>query len=333
MARSKQLHERAKQILLIITFLLSFNAPPLLSGGVPADASRKFQPHRAKFVVKFKNEACPYEVSSVFLLPKETLTFETELDGAQDIYEVKASAGEITQARKHKWRWQAPPEKGLYKIRIKNSTVDDSVTLHAFVMVPFSQVRDGQLNGYRIGFYPSHPLHNNPAYELPNGFIEVTKANEDTHLSPHFKLKQFLCKQPGGYPKYVVLRERLMLKLEAILEKVNQEGFRCDTFYVMSGYRTPYYNTAIGNTTTYSRHNFGDAADIFIDQNEDGLMDDLNHDGKIDKRDAAALYDLISKMMQQPGYQLFKGGLAMYDSTAAHGPFVHVDVRGYAARW
>jgi hypothetical protein len=200
-------------------------------------------------------------------------------------------------------------------------------------MVPFSQVRDGQLNGYRIGFYPSHPLHNNPAYELPNGFIEVTKANEDTHLSPHFKLKQFLCKQPGGYPKYVVLRERLMLKLEAILEKVNQEGFRCDTFYVMSGYRTPYYNTAIGNTTTYSRHNFGDAADIFIDQNEDGLMDDLNHDGKIDKRDAAALYDLISKMMQQPGYQLFKGGLAMYDSTAAHGPFVHVDVRGYAARW
>ena len=27
------------------------------------------------------------------------------------------------------------------------------------------------------------------------------------------------------------------------------------------------------------------------------------------------------------------GGLAAYDATTAHGPFVHIDLRGYRARW
>lgn len=54
--------------------------------------------------------------------------------------------------------------------------------------------------------------------------------------------------------------------LEFILEKVNAQGYRWETFCVMSGYRTPYYNKAIGNVR-YSRHLWGDAADIFIDEN------------------------------------------------------------------
>ncbi|HEY3128937.1 MAG TPA: peptidase M15A [Acidobacteriota bacterium] len=313
---------------LTLPFLLCLS----LSNATVGDAA-KFHPKRAKFLVKFKDEVTPYEELSAFVLPSETLILETQLDSAQDVYEVKASAGLLIPTARHQWRWQAPREKGVYRIKIKNAMVDNSITLHAFVMVPFSQIQGEQLNGYRIGHYPSHPLKDNPAYTRPRGFIEVTRENEDTHVSPHFKLKQFLCKQPGGYPKYLVLRERLLLKLEAILEKVNESGYRCETFNVMSGYRTPYYNKAIGNTTTYSRHNWGDAADIFIDNDHDGLMDDLNHDDRIDKRDAAVLYDLIEKMQRSPGFKIFDGGLGMYDSTAAHGPFVHVDVRGYSARW
>ena len=60
------------------------------------------------------------------------------------------------------------------------------------------------------------------------------------------------------------LRPRLLLKLEMMLEKVNAAGYRCDTFQVMSGYRTPHYNMAIGNVK-YSRHVWGGAADIFVD--------------------------------------------------------------------
>jgi len=114
----------------------------------------------------------------------------------------------------------------------------------------------------------------------------VTEENQDTMVSPHFTLKQFACNQDSGFPKYLVLRERLVLKLEDILEKVNKHAYRCDTFHIMSGYRTPYYNELNGNVK-HSMHLWGGAADIFIDESpKDGMMDDLNKDGRIDWRDA-----------------------------------------------
>jgi len=36
---------------------------------------------------------------------------------------------------------------------------------------------------------------------------------------------------------------------------------------------------------------------------------------------------------QKSWYQPFEGGLGLYKANAAPGPFVHVDVRGYPARW
>ena len=48
----------------------------------------------------------------------------------------------------------------------------DEIVLHAFVMVPASAVKDGMLNGYRIGVYPP-PLHGNPIYRPPPGFVPI----------------------------------------------------------------------------------------------------------------------------------------------------------------
>lgn len=200
-------------------------------------------------------------------------------------------------------------------------------------MIPYTQLKGGYLNGYRIGNYPSIPLKQLPIYKPPRGFIEVTKENEDTPVSPHFKIKQFLCKQSGPYPKYIVVRERLILKLELILEKANERGYPCNSFNILSGYRTPFYNKAIGNVK-YSRHLWGGAADIFIDENpKDNMMDDLNHDGKTDYHDADVLYDIIDDMYGKPFYKLFIGGLGRYRKTPSHGPYVHVDTRGFRTRW
>jgi hypothetical protein len=209
----------------------------------------------------------------------------------------------------------------------------DSVILNVFVMEPYGNMRGEYLNGYRIGKYPSVPLKQLPIYRRPAGFIELTEGNESILVGPHFRLGQFACKEDGGYPKYLVLRERLILKLELILEKINEAGYHCDTFHVMSGYRTPYYNRSIGNVK-YSRHLWGGAADIFIDASpEDCMMDDLNHDGKIDYRDADVIYDIIDSIDGKPWYAKFLGGLARYKKTSSHGPFVHVDVRGNRVRW
>ena len=123
-----------------------------------------------------------------------------------------------------------------------------------------------------------------------------------------------------------MLRSTLLVALERVLEQINTRGFRADTLHVMSGFRTPFYNRAIGNVP-YSRHIYGDAADIFVDVDPaDGVMDDLDGNGTVDLRDASLLADIVESLA-------LPGGLASYEATAAHGPFVHLDLRGYRARW
>jgi hypothetical protein len=102
---------------------------------------------------------------------------------------------------------------------------------------------------------------------------------------------------------------------------------------VMSGYRTPFYNAAIGNVP-YSRHVWGGAADIYIDDApRDGEMDDLNADGRIDRADAEWLAAFIDDLSDEGRFGTGIGGIGIYDSNEAHGPFVHVDTRGFRARW
>jgi hypothetical protein len=197
------------------------------------------------------------------------------------------------------------------------------------VLVPATRVRDGRLNGYRIGRYPAAGRRGD-LYAPPRGFIEVRSGDRDTKVSPHFELGQFLSKQESDFPKYLVLDPLLLLKLERLVERLRRAGIDVDTLHVMSGYRTPFYNAAIGNVA-FSRHLWGNAADVFVDEDRNGTMDDLTGDGRIDRADAERLKALALDV-ERASPDLV-GGVASYPGTAAHGPFVHVDVRGRAARW
>jgi len=285
------------------------------------------------FALKFRGEISAFELMSVFLLPGETLTFETTGDGPEDTYQVRASGGDAVPAGLHRWEWLAPSQKGMYEIEVRNDATAQVRRLNAFVMVPFADLKTEYLNGYRVGTYPASRLNNNPAYAPPRGFVEITAENADTYLSPHFKVKEFASKQSSGFPKYVVLQETMLLNLETLCDALNQNGYACERLHIMSGYRTPFYNKAIGNTTSFSRHNWGDAADIFVDNDGNGVMDDLNRDGRLDKLDAMVLQTVIETKNREPQNRRFAGGLSAYPSTASHGPFVHVDTRGFAARW
>jgi hypothetical protein len=280
-----------------------------------------------------KDSISSYRTIGIYVLPGETLTIEVVHGPENAVYKVLTKNREITRSELNKWCWKAPDETGLYRLAIVEHTTGDTMNLPVFVMVPFDRIKGEYLNGYHIGSYPTMPLKGLPIYKPPAGFIEVTRENEDTLIAPHFTLKQFLCKQESSYPKYVVLQEKLLIKLEAILEKMNGSGYRCNTLHIMSGYRTPYYNKAIGNGK-YSRHIYGGAVDLFIDENPpDGMMDDLNGDGTIDYRDADIIHDSIDRLYGESWYEFLIGGLARYKKTNAHGPFVHVDVRGFRARW
>jgi Peptidase M15 len=290
-----------------------------------------FDPDRAKFNIRYNGDILPYEIMSLFVLPNEALVFELPDPPSED-YEITVPEGMLVRLGREKWSWRAPQDKGLYRIKVANRALKESVTLNLFVMVPANQLTGEYLNGYHIGKYPPRALKNNPIYRPPKGFVEVTKANRDTRISPHFKLKQFVSKQQSDYPMYVILQEKLLLKLELILESVNALGHESDTLHIMSGYRTPFYNKAIGNVQ-YSLHQWGGAADIFVDDDENRLIDDLNKDRRIDFRDADVLRRIIEALQKDPQHKELAGGLGLYSSTTAHGPFVHVDVRGHTTRW
>ena len=76
---------------------------------------------------------------------------------------------------------------------------------------------------------------------------------------------------------------------------------------------------------------YGDAMDIYIDNNGDGRMDDLNRDGAVNFEDARMLAAAADRVERK--YPSLIGGIGTYRATGAHAGFVHVDTRGYRARW
>ena len=201
---------------------------------------------------------------------------------------------------------------------------------------PFSHKVAGRIGGYRIGFWPFEGrTARSEQYQSPEGFIEVTRANQDTHVSEHFQLRDFLTKdQHAIWPKYLVLNERLIDKLELVIEELQTEGVRVTHLSVMSGFRTPRYNArgvGKGGRAATSRHQYGDAADVFVDNNRDGFMDDINRDGRVNSRDAAVLLRAVERV--EAVHPELIGGVGVYPATRSHGPFVHIDARGHRARW
>lgn len=298
-----------------------------------ADDASASAPSGERLRLTVNGEDRPYDVFAVFVLPGETVRFGLDGDQANGpAPTLEAAQGAVAESGPNMWTWTAPSGTGLVHLSLADGSAEPAVRVNAFVMEPVSRVVNGRLNGYPIGTYPAASGRRGDAYVPPRGFIEVTAETRTAQVSPHFQLGQFVCKEDASYPKYLVLNTRLVDKLELILAEVNRRGFDIPTFHVMSGYRTPAYNHGLGNVKL-SRHQFGDAADIFVDANNDDVMDDLNRDGKHDMGDSRYLYDIIEEMSAQPVLQAYTGGMGYYHSTSSHGPFVHVDARGFRARW
>lgn len=214
----------------------------------------------------------------------------------------------------------------------------DSILAHPFSFValrPFADKQKGRVGPYRLGFWPSERGRLiTDAYENPDGFIEVTPENANMRVSEHFRLSDFLTHdQRDVWPKYLVLNEDLVDKLELVIAKLKDEGIRVDRMVVMSGFRTPWYNRHgghVGGRAELSRHMYGDAADVYVD-NGSGRMADLNHDGRVDSRDAKVILHAVEQVEQE--HPELAGGVGVYRATRSHGPFAHVDVRGWRARW
>ena len=204
-----------------------------------------------------------------------------------------------------------------------------------FTMRSFGQKVRQWLNGYRLGYWPQEKGRvRSEAYKNPDGFIEVTPDNEDTRVSEHFRLRDFVSHdQKEVWPKYVVLREPLLDKLELVIEDLNDHGVNAEGLRIRSGFRTPAHNFAVRGegSARDSRHQFGDAADVYVDQEGNGKMSDLNGDGKVSFADVKMILDAVERV--EARYPELVGGTGLYAYAGRSGPFVHIDVRGVRARW
>ena len=300
----------------------------LLRAGDPLPGAVGPDGRVSSFRLRVRDVVIPYAVMGINVVPGETVELSVrDLRGpaAPGDFRLRTATEVVAPRRPGSWRWTAPRTPGPVPLRVESPATGEAIHLNVFVLHPHSSVREGRLNGFRIGQYRSRT----PA---PRGFAAADRAALDLRVAPDFTLGQFMPKQPGN-PPYLKVTEPLVLKLQALLEEVRREGIPARTLTVMSGFRTPHYNRAIGNTTESSRHLWGDAADVFVDLNGNGRMDDLNGDGRVDVADARYLASLVERVEARGEAHVRPGGIGIYRANAVRGPFVHVDARGHRARW
>ena len=209
--------------------------------------------------------------------------------------------------------------------------------LALLTLVPLSEKRGGKIGSYSIGSWPYERggKPRSAAYAPPAGLVRVTPENMNTQVSEHFRLRDFVTKgQQNVWPKYVAMSPRLLDKLELTIQQLKESGTPVEHIGVISGFRTPTYNESGGNPAGragLSRHMYGDAMDIYIDNDRDGRMDDLDRNGRVDTGDGRVIVKAGETVERK--YPELIGGIGLYAPTGAHSGFVHIDTRGFRARW
>ncbi len=131
----------------------------------------------------------------------------------------------------------------------------------------------------------------------PLAAAPLIRAFPDAQISKNFRLSEF---RPGRHTyEYIRISPALVRALEEIRERAGRP------LSVTSGYRPPDYNREVGGVSN-STHIDGLAADIYCE----GLTTDQ-------------LYDICEKVIGK------RGGVGYYPKSG----FIHVDLRGYEARW
>ena len=225
-----------------------------------------------------------------------------------------------------------PRDPGVWNVLVRaRDAVRRASDISVVTLVPEAEVRGGRIGRYRIGSWPDET----GAYAPPRGFVQVTPEKLDTKVSEHVRLGDFVTKgQDAVWPKYVALSPRVLDKLELTIQELERRGHPVENIFVVSGFRTPWYNATGGDTQgrgALSRHMYGDALDFAVDNDGDRRMDDLNGDGRVTVADARIVAEAAEEVERR--FPELIGGIGVYAPTGAHAGFVHLDTRGYRARW
>jgi hypothetical protein len=159
-------------------------------------------------------------------------------------------------------------------------------------------------------------VKNGTYYKIPSDSIyhKIVGKNRIRNFLPKDKYYKSI---RYGQKKYLywLLDKRILYKVIALQDELEKQGYNRNAFYVRSSFRHPHYNEKIKGASK-SRHIKGEAVDLTIQ--------DINQDGKYTDEDKQIVLKIAEKKIIKN-----EGGIGLYPGTRA----VHLDVRGYRARW
>jgi hypothetical protein len=303
----------------------------------------------------------------VFFVPAgEPFHLQPEPAGAHGYFAEAGSAatwdhdgGELNPPADVNGTWtqtgRAPQQPGLYQLVWYDTPEQTGQTLQVLVLGRGEHNSSGgkttvKVNGQSIGQYldpsksPVKRVRENPNLYAPPQFFTTIEGLENLKLGPDFVLGDLIAFKDyyGSDGKKVYTTERhtnvlpprpeLIDKLVKLRQRLREKGVKVTRFWITSGFRTPDYNRRIGGAA-YSRHCFGDAVDLAIDEDGDHHMDDLNGDGRLDRKDGIVIGDACRELEAEGS--VVPGGIGVYEwageeSVRSH---VHIDCRGFPSRW
>jgi len=213
--------------------------------------------------------------------------------------------------------------------------------------------KDGFVSGYEVGVYPQPKKSDKPFvrqnpqyYQVPDFFYRVDRESAGMKISEHFQLGQFDLDfefLPGEFPQYIALDDRLIRKLELLIDRMNADGYEIETFNILAGFRSPKFNLGYKQededfslSETYSQHMYGRAVDLIVDRDGDGRMDDLDGNGRVTIDDARVILAYVDQIDKEAleGLNDLIGGAGVYyrhdiPDRQVQTPYIHIDVRGF----
>ncbi len=194
----------------------------------------------------------------------------------------------------------------------------------------------------------SHP----ETFSPPQYWYRVDDETKNLRISRSYTLGEFdlnrAYRPDWPWPGYIALDVNIVQKLEELADLMREAGEKITKFDIIYGYRSPAYNLGARAEdddktlkSSWSLHMYGMAADIIVDEDDDGIIDDLDRDGKIGRDDGYDDAKVIRKYVRQldKKYLSMKSPLLGANFVYRHHdfwerepqtPYIHIDVRGFA---